>query len=110
MKDTGRLLESGNGKNIMKMLLFSGCVGTLVFCVVSTSSHPFVRVLLSALALLAIVHELLRRAPLGYQDERGFHYGPPRGGRPRGRKPRKNLVFGSLLPRARLPLQARARA
>jgi hypothetical protein len=105
MKKTGRLPAAGKLKTIMKMLLFSACAAALTFSVISTSPHPFLRVLLSGVGLLALLHELGRRAPVGYQDGQGFHYARPRL-RTRRRQPRKNFVFGSLVPSSRPPLSA----
>ncbi len=78
----------------MRIVLFIGCAGALVFCAVSASPYLPVRVLVGAAALLGLVHELSRRAPIGYQDEQGFHY--VRVSRAR-RRARKNFGFGALV-------------
>ncbi|MBV9010205.1 MAG: hypothetical protein JO354_13740 [Verrucomicrobia bacterium] len=36
--------------------------------------HFVVGLLLGAVILLLVIHELGRRAPLGYEDETGFHF------------------------------------
>jgi hypothetical protein len=61
------------------------------------------RLLLSAAALLALMHELGRRAPIGYEDEHGFHYADASLER---RHAQKGALAGSLFSPAKAPLKA----
>jgi hypothetical protein len=99
MKTTKQITLSAEDQNFMKRTLLFGSGATLVFCAISTSPHWLVRLLLGVAALLAILHELSRRAPIGYEDERGFHY-------VREPRRRRGAFAGSILSPTRSPLKA----
>ncbi|MGI9113722.1 MAG: hypothetical protein ACR2FX_01580, partial [Chthoniobacterales bacterium] len=86
----------------MRITLLIGCAGAFVFCAVSALPHLLPRVMLGAAALLGLVHELGRSAPVGYQDEGGFHYARVRRVR---RRARRNIGIGLLVSASR-PLKA----
>jgi hypothetical protein len=100
MKTNGLILPVDRTGNVMKSILLLGCGGALFFCISSTTHHWLLRLFLGAIALLALLHEAGRRAPVGYEDERGFHYLRA------VRKPRRKFSLGSLLYPARSPLKA----
>ena len=97
MKTNRRLFSPDDAKNIVKKVLFLSSAGTLAFCAISSSPHWMLRLAISAAALLAMVYELSRSAPVGYEDQKGFHYVRVR--RPRRRAGRSTI--GSLLSPAR---------
>jgi hypothetical protein len=103
MKTNRRLFPPEGGENIMKKILLFGCGGIVIFCAILTSPPWLLRLLLSVTALLALMHELSRRAPIGYEDEGGFHYAQTRG---RRRSARKGALASSLFSPARSPLKA----
>jgi hypothetical protein len=103
MKTNRQQSSSDDDKNIVKKILLLSCAGTVVFCVVSASPHWTLRLLVSAAALLAMVYELGRSAPIGYEDKNGFHYVRVPKARRRGRR---RVLAGLLFPTARRPLNA----
>jgi hypothetical protein len=103
MKTNRQLSQPDDGKNIVKKILLFSCAGTLAFCAISSSPHWMLRLVVSAAALLAMVYELSRSAPVGYQDEAGFHYF--RVPKLRRRAVRR-AAAGSLFSPARRPLSA----
>jgi hypothetical protein len=103
MKTNRRLSLPDDDKRIVKKIFLLTCAGTLALCAVSVSPHWTLRLVMSAVALLAMVYELGRSAPVGYEDETGFHYaGAPR---PR-RRARRTELAGSFLGSSRSPLKA----
>src|SRR5436305_918362 len=104
MKTNRRLLISDDDKNIVKKIFLFTCAGTLLFCTLSSSPHWTLRLIVSAAALLAIVYELSRSAPVGYEDEGGFHYA--RVPKPRRRATTRRLLAAWLFPTPRRPARA----
>jgi hypothetical protein len=102
MNETAAVPATTEEENEMKIILLFAYGGALCFCALGSSLHWSLRLVLGAAALLALLHELSRRAPVGYQDEDGFHYSHV-GGAPRSR--RVSLI-GALLSPARSPLKA----
>jgi hypothetical protein len=103
MKTNKRLFPLDDDKSIAQKILLLGSAGTLVFCVISSSPHWTLRLCLSAAALLAIVYQLGRSAPVGYEDQTGFHFSSASGPR---RRVRKRALAGSMFAPARSPLKA----
>jgi hypothetical protein len=67
------------------------------------------KIILSAFVLLAALTQVARRAPVGYQDENGFHLIRARRRVTRGRALRRagrKLLMGWLFPDARHPVKA----
>jgi hypothetical protein len=104
MKTNRPLLTPDDDKNIVKKILLFSCAGTLVFCAISSSPHWTLRLMVSAAALLAMIYELSRNAPLGYEDQAGFHYVRVR--KPRRRTLTKRMLTGWLFPAPRRPVRA----
>lgn len=103
MKTNRRLSPPDDDERIVKKIFLLTCAGTLAVCAISVSPHWTLRLLLGVGALLAMVYELGRIAPVGYEDETGFHYA----GAPRARRRRRRTDFsGSLLGSSRSPLKA----
>ena len=102
MKMNKPLSSVDDVKNVVKKILFFASAGTLVFCAISSSPHWTFRLLVSAAALLAMIYELGRSAPVGYQDEGGFHDLSAR----KARRVRRASLASSLFPPARRPLSA----
>jgi hypothetical protein len=103
MKTKRPIFTPDDGKNIVKKILLFSCTGTLAFCAISSSPHWTLRLVVSAAALLAMVYELSRSAPVGYQDDAGFHYfRAPRRQRRAGRRSPATSLFSP----ARRPLRA----
>lgn len=83
-----------NQRILMKIILLFGYAGALIFCAIAAPFHWPARLLLGAAAVMALLHELGRRAPIGYQDDKGFHLAAAPETR---RKWRKNLLGAAPL-------------
>ena len=70
------------------------------------------KIILSAFVLMAVLTQAARRAPVGYQDEDGFHLIRPRRPVAKGRSPfrrwgaRKRLLSSWLFSDSRRPAKA----
>jgi hypothetical protein len=87
----------------MKIILLFGYSGALSFCALNSSLHWSLRLVLGAAASLPLLHELSRRAPVGYQDENGFHYLHAGSGQ---RRRRNVSLMGAFISSNRSPLKA----
>ena len=85
----------------MKTILLFGYSAALLFSAISAPWHWSLRLGLSAAVLVALLHELSRRAPVGYQDKNGFHYS-----RAGGDRLRREPLLRTLLSQSRSPLKA----
>jgi hypothetical protein len=103
MKTNRPLSTPDDGKTIVKKILLFSSAGTLAFCAISSSPHWMLRLAISAAALLAMVYELSRSAPVGYEDQAGFHYCSAPG---RRRRVRKHALPDSVFAPTRSPLKA----
>lgn len=103
MKTKRQTFLPDDDKRIVKKILLLAGAATLAFCAVSVVPPWTLRLVVSAAALLAMVYALGRTAPVGYEDETGFHYSRAPRPRRRGRKP---ALTGSLFGPARSPLKA----
>jgi hypothetical protein len=89
------------GENVMKTILLLGYSGALGFCALGQALPWALRLALGAAASLALLHELSRRAPVGYQGESGFHYSNAGSRSPRG----KDSLIAALLSSTRSALK-----
>jgi len=98
-----------SGGNIMKTFLFLA-----VSSVVTAGVLPALpaKIILSAFVLMAVLTQAARRAPVGYQDENGFHLIRARGPVGKGQSPFgrqgawKRLLGGWLFSDSRRPAKA----
>src|SRR5437868_12156120 len=79
----GESITHSGGKMMKTFLLLS------VSSVVTAGTLPSLpaKIILSAFVLMAVLTQAARRAPVGYQDEDGFHLIRPRRPLARGRSP-----------------------
>src|SRR5205823_14989410 len=100
---TGESITHSGGKMMKTFLLLS------VSSVVTAGTLPSLpaKIILSAFVLMAVLTQAARRAPVGYQDEDGFHLIRPR--RPVAKCPtraRKRRLGRWRFPDSRRPAKA----
>ena len=95
----------------MKTFLFFAITSVITMASGALPGLP-AKLTISALVLLGGLRELTRRAPVGYQDEKGFHVIRPSRSATKGRAQlrlwptRKKLVIGWLFLDSRRPAKA----
>src|SRR5438552_2375003 len=97
---TGESITHSGGKMMKTFLLLA------VSSVVTAGALPSLpaKIILSAFVLMAVLTQAARRAPVGYQDENGFHLIRTRRRVTRGRALRRAMSW--LFSDARHPVKA----
>src|SRR6059058_6588764 len=102
---TGESITHSGGKMMKTFLLLS------VSSVVTAGTLPSLpaKIILSAFVLMAVLTQAARRAPVGYQDENGFHLISTRRHVTRGRALRRagrKMLMSWLFADSRRPAKA----
>jgi hypothetical protein len=102
---TEEAVTQSEGKTMKTFLLL------IISSVVAAGVLPSLpaKIVLSAIVLMAALTQAARRAPVGYQDEKGFHLVRARRRVTKGRALRRvgrKILMGWLFPDARRPVRA----